>query len=48
MNIFVDSKFRQVLDGRMKLLRSSGKFKKKQSDVITEEIEDKSWEAKIK
>lgn len=50
VNIFVDSdfsKFRQVLDGRMKLLRSSGKFKKKQSDVITEEIEDKLWEAKI-
>ena len=36
--------FRQVLDGQMKLLKSSGGFEKKQAGVITEEIEEKLWD----
>lgn len=45
--LFVDSKFRQVLDGRMKHLKVTGNFKKKQADVITEEVEDSLWDAKL-
>ena len=51
INIFADNgpftKFRQVLDSRMKKLNASGKFQRKQADVITEEIEDKLWEVKV-
>ncbi len=50
INIFTDSDFnlfRQVLDSQMKLLQSTGKFEKKQSDIISEEIEDRLWEMRF-
>lgn len=45
--LFVDSKFSKFRHGRMKDLKVTGNFKKKQADVITEEVEDSLWDAKL-
>ena len=50
VNLFADSsfhKFRQILDSQMKILKATGKFEKKNADIITEEMEDRLWQLNI-
>ncbi len=50
INIFKDprcSKFQKVLDSEMKRLSAMGRYMKKSSDIISEEMEDQLWDLEI-